>query len=149
MRLRPAFFSLVKDADNFKNGAIDSLSAASAFLGALENEGKSDELSYAERLLGKTDGEIVFRKNIPAENYFAKGNVSASKIECYYSCPYKCFVKYGLGAADKLTGEVRSLDFGNVLHDVAEEFVKRMDEMTDETWEEKAVEIIRKVLSDP
>lgn len=150
MRLRPAFFSLVKDADNFKNGAIDSLSAASAFLGALKNGENGEELSYAERLLDKTDGKIVFRKNVPAENYFAKGNVSASKIECYYSCPYKCFVKYGLGAADKLTGDVRSLDFGNVLHNVAENFVRRMEEtMTDEEAEQLAEEVIKTALSAP
>lgn len=149
MRFRPAVFSFIKDADNYKNGAISLLTRISSFHQAVKTYNGGREFPYIESLLNKINEEMVFRKNIPTENYFRKGAVSASKLECFFSCPYKCFVKYGLGAADKLTGEVRSLDFGNVLHDVAEEFVKCMDEMTDETWEEKAVEIIRKVLSDP
>ena len=150
MRLRPAFFSLVKDADDFKNGAIDSLSAASAFLGALGEYRGGEYLPYAKKLLAKKDEEIILKKNLPAENYFKGGRVSASKIECYFSCPYKCFVKYCLGAADKLTGDVRSLDFGNVLHTVAENFVKRMDEAkTDEEAEILAEEVVKSALSSP
>ena len=150
MRLRPAFFSLVKDADDFKNGATGSLSAASAFLGALEDFKGGEYLPYAKKLLAKKDEEIILKKSLPADNYFKGGRVSASKIECYFSCPYKCFIKYCLGAADNITGDVRSLDFGNVLHDIAENFVKRMDEAkNDEEAETLAEEVIKNALSLP
>ncbi len=150
MRLRPAFFSLVKDADNYKNGAISSLSAVSAFLGALKEYENGDKLPYAEMLLKKADGKIPTRKNVPVCNYFENDKVSASKLECYYSCPYKCFIKYGLGATDKITGDIRALDFGNALHNVAEIFVQRMSEAeTAEEAEKLAEEIIEEVLSSP
>ena len=150
LRLRPAFFSLIKDSSDFKNGAISRLSAASSFLAALKTYENGDKLEYAKRLLQRVDKQITVRKNLPPENYFALGRVSASKIECYYSCPYKCFVKYCLGAADKITDKVRSLDFGNILHDVAENFVKRMDEAdTDEKAESLAEEVIAAALSAP
>ncbi len=150
LRLRPAFSSLIKDSSDFKNGAISRLSAASSFLTALKTYENGDKLEYAKRLLKRVDKQIAVRKNLPPENYFALGRVSASKIECYYSCPYKCFVKYCLGAADKITDKVRSLDFGNILHDVAENFVKRMDEAdTDEKAEILAEEVIAAALSAP
>ena len=150
LRLRPAFFSLIKDSSDFKNGAISRLSAASSFLAALKSYENGDKLDYAKRLLQRVDKQIAVRKDLPPENYFALGRVSASKIECYYSCPYKCFVKYCLGATDKITDKVRSLDFGNILHDVAENFVKRMDEAdTDEKAESLAEEVIADALSAP
>lgn len=150
LRLRPAYFSLIKDSSDFKNGAISSLSAASSFLAALKTYADGDKFSYAKRLLQRVDKQIAVKKKLPPENYFALGRVSASKIECYYSCPYKCFIKYCLGAADRITDKVRSLDFGNVLHNIAENFVKRMDEAdTDEKAEILAEEVISAALSDP
>ena len=150
LRLRPAFFSLIKESSDFKNGAISSLTAASSFLAALKTYENGDKLSYAKNLLQKVDKQIAVRKKLPPENYFALGRVSASKIECYYSCPYRCFVKYCLGAADKITDKVRSLDFGNVLHNIAENFVRRMDEAdTFEKAELLAEEVISAALEDP
>lgn len=149
VKLRPAFLSLVKDMDDFKNGATDNLFAASAFIEALKDFDEEYKKS-ADRLVGRANRELTIRKNLPTENYFEDGKVSASKIECFYSCPYKCFVKYCLGVKDKLTGDVRALDFGNVLHEIAEKFVEKTKGVEDDEEAEKiAEEVIKTALSSP
>lgn len=136
MRYRPAYFSFIKTCEDYKNGAISSLTACSSFYQAVKNINNEEKTAYIEETTEKINKEKTIRKNIPVENYFSNGRASASKIECFYSCPYKCFVKYALGAKDKLMGDVKSLDFGNALHGTAELFVKNMGKIeTDEDAE--------------
>ncbi|MBQ7453179.1 MAG: exodeoxyribonuclease V subunit gamma [Clostridia bacterium] len=56
--------------------------------------------------------------------FFANKNVSISELEKYFACPLAHFLVYGLGAKEKERGTVRALDVGNILHLVAEKFVK-------------------------
>ena len=121
--LRPALFALAKDCDDFKNGAADDIDSASAFYLALKKFDGGKNAPLADALLNKLNEDLAIIKNIPSENYFSGGMVSASLLETYYSCPYKNFLKYGVGLWDSLSPEIRALDLGNVLHKVAEEFV--------------------------
>ena len=131
LALRPALFSFAKDLGDFKQGAIPDINSASAFYLALKRLGK-EKSDLAEDILNNINGEIVVRKNIPPENYFKDKKVSASILETYYSCPYKNFLKYGVGLHDGLTGEVRPLDMGNILHSIAEKFVLSLEKITSE-----------------
>ena len=130
--LRPSMLSLLSEGDDFKHGATSDLTAASSFCGALEKLASEENLLLAKRLIDGINEDEKIKINLPASNYFANGGVSASFAETFYSCPYKCFLKYGVGVKDSATAEIRSLDFGNILHNVAEIFSARMHEATTE-----------------
>ena len=55
-----------------------------------------------------------------------KEKTSVTKIECFYSCPYKYFLQNGLKLKTRDTGELKSIDTGVILHDVLENFVKEL-----------------------
>ena len=132
LAVRPALFSLVKDGDDFKNGSITDIDAASSFYLALKKKGDSKNLAVANSLLNEVNTELKTFCIVPPENYFSDKNVSASELETYYQCPYKNFLKYGVGLSDTQTGEMRALDFGNILHAVAQKFIEVFDTLTDE-----------------
>lgn len=123
---RPAFFSLVKKCNDFKEGATDDEEEIASVRAAFSKTGDDEAVNACDRLVGLINRKKLFSQNLPCENYFANGSVSASAIECFYSCPYKCFMRYCIGVADEDTGKIKSMDYGNVLHKVVELFVKRI-----------------------
>lgn len=131
MSLRPALFSLLSTGDDYKNGATGDLTGASSFVKALERYDQNASTT-ASSLIREINQDVKVTVDFPPSNYFAKGNVSPTVIETYYSCPYKCFLKYGVGVKDSVTSEIRSLDFGNILHNVAELFAPRLAEVKTE-----------------
>lgn len=144
---RPALFSLLKACDDYKEGATNDLSEPAACYAALKRTGNGKYAEAADSLMRKMNEKEIF-SDVPASNYFTDGRVSASILECFYSCPYKCFMRYCLGAADSVTGDARSLDYGNVLHAVAEKFVKNIGDVPDENAARQAAEkIAEEVLS--
>ncbi len=132
LSLRPALFSLLFDGDDYKNGATDCLTGASAFYSALKDFKGGEYLPLADLLLGNVNAPLKTTVNFPVSNYFTRRQVSATTIENFYSCPYKCFIKYGVGVSDTLDPEIKALDFGNVLHAVAEKFSPEIAKMQSE-----------------
>lgn len=129
---RPAFFSLVKKCNDFKEGATDDKEEIASVRAAFSKTGDDEAVNACDRLVGLINRKKLFSQNLPCENYFANGSVSASAIECFYSCPYKCFMRYCIGVADEDTGKIKSMDYGNVLHKVVELFVKRISTVKSE-----------------
>ena len=129
---RPAFFSLVKKGNDFKDGATDDEEEIASVRAAFSKAGDNEAVKACDRLVGFINRKKLFAEDLPCENYFANGNVSASAIECFYSCPYKCFMRYCIGAADEDTGKIKSMDYGNVLHKVVELFVKQISTVKSE-----------------
>ena len=147
--LRPAMLSLAKDLDDFKTGATGDIDAASAFCRALKSFDGGKALDLANSLIEKINREVALVKSLPIENVFKNKLVSASILETYYSCPYKNFLKYGVGLSDAVTANARPADNGNILHAVAENFIKRLDEVkTEEDAERIADEIFDEIISD-
>ncbi len=149
MSLRASMFSLLKDCDDFKNGATFDVEAASSFYSALQKLSDKKHIEYADLLLGKVNKKLTVKAEIPPENFFPDKNVSASILETYYSCPYKNFLKYGVGVADSLSPDIRSLDFGNIIHNAAERFIKILNEMTsEEEVVEASVRIFEEIIAE-
>ena len=143
LALRPAFFSLLSDGDDFKNGANDSLDGASAFYNALKTVENGEFTPLANLLIGNENEPIKVTVNFPISNYFNHRQVSATTIENFYSCPYKCFIKYGVGVSDALDPEIKALDFGNILHAVAELFSPEIENMqSEEDCKKRALELV-------
>lgn len=63
----------------------------------------------------------------PKNVFFPKKTTSISQLECYFSCPYKFFVNYGLGIKEREESKLKSIDFGNVLHKIAELYVRNIE----------------------
>ena len=73
--------------------------------------------------------ELIMPKQKPAftlgeKLFFPNGTTSISALESYFSCPYKFFARYGLLAKERKDAKLKSVDVGNVLHKVAELYVK-------------------------
>ena len=130
--LRPALFSFMAECDDYKNGASDDLTSPSSFYSSLKEVEGGKHLEFADLLIGKINKEKETFVNLPTNLYFKGGTVSASLLESFYSCPYKCFLKYGLGVKDSLSPEISSLDVGLIMHEVTEIFMKRFDEVKTE-----------------
>lgn len=60
----------------------------------------------------------LFGKNI---------NISASKAECFYSCKFMYFCKYGMRAIPRRRAELDPLEYGSVVHYVLEKLLKNYD----------------------
>lgn len=76
--------------------------------------GKSDAYEIRPRS-GINDAEKLF---------FPHARTSVSQLQEYYSCPYRHFFKYGLRLKERDKGEVLPIDVGNILHSIAEKYVK-------------------------
>ena len=138
--LRPSFFSLLKDCDDFRNGMTFDVEVASSFYSALKNYGEGKFVGSADELLGKVNRKLTLKADVPPTNYFSNFNVSATVLETFYSCPYKSFLKFGVGLADSPSPDIRPFDFGNILHAVAEKFTAKISEIKTEEEAEKLCE---------
>ncbi len=52
---------------------------------------------------------------------------SVTKLEKYALCPFAYFMKYNLNVDERKIYEVRHLEFGNVLHNILDDFITQMN----------------------
>lgn len=72
--------------------------------------------------------EKISKENI--ENLYGKKlKTSISKLETYKRCPFSFHLKYGLKLKEQQKFEVRTIDTGNFMHEVVEEFFKKTDDI--------------------
>ena len=67
--------------------------------------------------LGREGMRALYGERIP---------MSASRLEQFSVCPFKHFVRYGLGAEDKKAFEERAVDLGTLYHAALDAFTKRV-----------------------
>lgn len=85
---------------------------------------------------------------IKARELYNNKRYSISQIETYSKCPYSYFIKYGLKAKERREFGFKSLEIGNFMHKVLEEFsdvLKKEGESLrsiEKDWIEEAVEVI-------
>ena len=58
--------------------------------------------------------------------YGEKMKTSVSRLETYMSCPFSYYLKYGLKLSEKEKLEVKTVDTGSFMHEVIDEFFKRL-----------------------
>ncbi|MEG1528109.1 MAG: PD-(D/E)XK nuclease family protein [Clostridia bacterium] len=86
-------------------------------------------------LLNKFFGDVVKQfeykqdaDNISSSSLLLEGDAtSISKIECFYECPYKHYLRYGLRLAPREVAELDPRLFGIILHAVLEQYVSKFD----------------------
>lgn len=68
--------------------------------------------------------------------FFTRDSTSITQLETYFSCPYKHFVKYGLGAVERDQPDLKANETGTMLHEALEllftRYGARIDSMSEE-----------------
>ncbi len=80
--------------------------------------------SYLENM---TKSEQSFKLVAAKDLFFAGAKTSASQLERYFACPYSFFATYGLKLKENKNSKLSQLDVGNLMHKLAELFVKNID----------------------
>ena len=76
-------------------------------------------------LLYKNEPEKIEKENI--QNLYGNElKTSISRLEKYKRCAFSFYLKYGLGLNEKSLFEVKSIDTGNFMHDVIDEFFEQV-----------------------
>lgn len=57
-------------------------------------------------------------ENLNDVNMFKDNSTSVSQIECFYNCPYKHYVRYGLRLKNQLDYKLKPNDVGTIIHEV-------------------------------
>ncbi len=82
--------------------------------------------------------------------FFEKGYTKVSQLENFFLCPYKHFLNYGLKLSENPNCQIDARDIGNVLHFVAENFVKCHAENFDEEQTQKFLsDVFAKISKSP
>ena len=69
----------------------------------------------------------IEKENI--EKLYGKNmKTSVSKLETYMSCPFSYYLKYGLKINEKEKLEIKTIDTGSFMHEVIDEFFKRLNQ---------------------
>lgn len=104
-----------------------SVLAASFFEAIKDFKGGDLYEKAAEILNGEERGDYLGTEAAD----FSGGEISATAIESYFSCPYLNYAKNLLKLAPSETGEIRVNDVGTFLHGVIEYYVKNVSRVTD------------------
>lgn len=102
----------VATAVSCTSGELDEFNRSLLALLSLEDKDRIYALYY-DRNNTLENGDIFKDKN---------GTTTVSKIEKFYSCPYDFFVRYGLGAKERETAEIRVNETGSFIHEVLDRF---------------------------
>lgn len=106
-----------KSIDNKQ--AFDSLFASICEIQKKSPEKLGKELLYSSREEDKLKD--------PKSIFFKSNRTGVTQLETYFSCPFKHFANYGLKLRAREVAELRSNDYGNVLHKVAELYMKNIE----------------------
>lgn len=61
--------------------------------------------------------------------FLSSGHTSVSELECYFGCPYKHFVRYGLRAKERDKDKIESRETGTVIHDMLEIYFRTLKDI--------------------
>ncbi len=80
--------------------------------------------------------------------YFGGDKTSISQLERWFDCPFVFFTNYGLKLKEAETSTLKALDVGNILHAVAEKFVKLLVKDSFVEPQKAAKNIVDKLLAE-
>lgn len=114
--LRPSLEQFAISVNNYKYGNIDDITDAASFYAAAYSH-----TSVLKEIVEGLNTEVAFY--LSGESNMSD-YLSASEIEDFYSCPYKCFLRHAVDVGEREVGSFIARDNGTFLHAVLEKFVK-------------------------
>ena len=141
---KTALLEVARLYSEYKNGNVDAISKISSLYRALDELNLNGIKEKCDALLGEKSQEKFIEKG---DNLSVLGGeISASVLESYFSCPYKNYAQNVLKLKDSETGEVRVNQTGTLLHTVTEKYVKNLQRVTDKlSSDELVVEIFNEL----
>ncbi len=123
------------DINEFKERRISEIPVAVAFR-ALAKVKNPELFELIERFEKENKVKIV------DEELKYNGELSATLLETYFSCPYKSLINREIKPKERKTGEVQANELGTLLHSVLEKFVGIAQDISFEKVEEVALKLI-------
>lgn len=118
----------------------DMLAAAAEFM-------PSERKSAVERMYARALPPQELSANAAeAAARSARGRTNASRLETYFTCPYKHYFAYVLSLVKREESDLSGKDYGIVLHAVLEKFFKSV--LKGKITSENAVEMAEKIFDD-
>lgn len=132
--------SFARDCNRFASLKISDFSAQSSFYAATGGE--------PERVVEYANKEIKVRLN-DRKGALLRGVTSPTTIEDYYACPYRSFLVHTIKVKEREKGKVNALSVGNLMHEIFNGFIARVEEAADRPksdalFNEIATEILKK-----
>lgn len=120
------FYELLSNIRDFEDGKkIDDIWFQIYKIYASDNEYKEKLEQALKGLFYKNEPEKIEKENI--QNLYGNElKTSISRLEQYKRCAFSFYLKYGLGLNEKSLFEVKSIDTGNFMHDVIDEFFEQV-----------------------
>lgn len=120
------FYELLSNIRDFEDGKkIDDIWFKIYKIYASDNEYKEKLEQALKGLFYKNEPEKIEKENI--QNLYGNElKTSISRLEQYKRCAFSFYLKYGLGLNEKSLFEVKSIDTGNFMHDVIDEFFEQV-----------------------
>lgn len=120
------FYELLSNIRNFEDGKkIDDIWFKIYKIYASDNEYKEKLEQALKGLFYNNEPEKIEKENI--QNLYGNElKTSISRLEQYKRCAFSFYLKYGLGLNEKSLFEVKSIDTGNFMHDVIDEFFEQV-----------------------
>ena len=78
----------------------------------------------------------------------SKLKLSASKVDTFYSCPFKFFCKYGLNAKKRIKAELNPLEYGTLIHFLFEKFFYKNKDNLENFDKNQLKTELKKILTD-
>lgn len=130
--------SFARDCSRFASLKINDFSVASGFYTATGGE--------PEKVVNYANKEIKVRLD-GKKGVLLHGITSPTAIEDYYTCPYRSFMVHTLKVRERDTGKVNALSVGNLMHEIFNGFISRVEEAKDDVSSDKLFsEVSAKVL---
>ncbi len=92
----------------------------SPFYSSLKEYFKNDDRFASIEYLAQNKPLKIYDKKKAIELYGKDMYISASRIEDFYSCPFRYFCKFGLGAKKRTKAEIDPMQRGTLIHYVLE-----------------------------
>ncbi len=117
---KPAVKEFAKNCSSYAEDINSDLDAPSSFYHAVDQDSKE----LLKQIVA--DGKKPYSAEKLSDSLIGE-NISVSKLESYFSCPYKEFANHTLKLAEEESGEIKPLDIGNIIHNVLDSFVSGLD----------------------
>ncbi len=107
--------------------------------------GYQARLSLLERAM-KPQSFRIGDERLAKKLFGGKMQLSPSRVEAYYRCPFAYFCRYGLKALPRTKAELNPMERGVAIHDVLYRFVSEYGETMFDLAEEEVKEIVNRYL---
>ena len=120
---------------DFAEGRIDDFTLPSSFYVASSSEG-------LDKLLERSSKEVKIRLE-NSKQVLARSEISPTRLEDFYKCPYRAFLSGALRLKRREEGSVDGFSIGNFMHEIFCEYALKMNQVFDRASSDALVNSIK------